>query len=270
MFGKRYPEEEQYDTRPWLARLRPNSTPVHEFRGCLARAPATDALALSSDQPVLIQVNENGEPQSERGAALMQTQNEACERAGLPVADAFTTTYLPPHFRLRVLYFTCYLWFFGTIVLLSCVAVPIYIGRGWVYAMGYPTIHDAYTWTMGLYTLIGCLLVWKELKRLHRRGVPTPQRLIRNIIVNGGQTLYLSIMIGIVLPILVAMVVDFHVILPVRLWLGHVQKLELHLAESWAVGLIYIKMGMRAARVDGQNELYQAWQRVCTFKMCLR
>ncbi|KIO34092.1 hypothetical protein M407DRAFT_3567 [Tulasnella calospora MUT 4182] len=262
MFGKRYPEEEQYDTRSWLARLRPNPAPSHEFRGCLARAPATDALALSSDQPVLIQVNEKGEPQSERGAALMQSQNEACDRAGLQVNDAFTTTYLPPHFKLRILYFTSYLWFFGTIVLLSCVAVPIYIGRGWVYAIGYTTIHDAYTWTIGLYNLIGCLLVWKEIKRLHRRGVPTPQRLLRNLIVNGGQVLYLLIMIGIVLPILVSMVVDFHVILPVRLWLGHVLKPELHLAESWAVGLIYIKMGMRVARVDGENELYQAWQRI--------
>lgn len=262
MFGNRFPEEEQYDTRSWLARLNPNSVPCHEFQGRLARAPATDALALSSDQPVLIQVNEKGEPQSERGAILMRSQNEACERAGLQVADAFTVTYLPPHFRLRILYFTCCLWFFGTIVLLWCVAGPIYIGRGWVYAAGYAPIHDAYTWTIGLYTLISCLLVWKELKRLHRRGVPTPQRFLRNVIVNGGQTLYLVIMIGIILPILVSMVVDFHVVLPLRLWLGHVQKPELHLAESWAIGLIYIKMGMRAARVDGENDLYQAWQRI--------
>ncbi|KAG9018782.1 hypothetical protein FRB90_009786 [Tulasnella sp. 427] len=262
MLGKRDPDEERYDTRSWFDRLRPSSRPVYEFRGCLARAPATDALALTSDQPVLIQVNENGEPQSERGDALMRSQNEACERAGLTVTEAFTITYLPPNFRLRILYFTCYLWFFGTGLLLSCFAVPVYIGRGWIHALGYPPTHDAYTWSFGLYTLIAGIIVWKELKRLNRRGLPTPQRFLRTVMVNGSQSIYLLVMIGIVLPILVALVVDFYVVLPIRLWFGNVEKLELHLTESWAVGLLYVKMGMRAARVDGENELYQAWQRI--------
>lgn len=262
MYGKRYDTEEQFDTRPWSARLRPSSTPNLEFRGALVRVPATDAMTMTSNQPVLIQVDEKGNPKTDQGKLVMQAQNEAVIRAGLTVADTFTITYIPPDFRTRVIYFTCYFWCFGTLLLLCCLAVPIYIGRGWVYATGYPPIHDAYTWTMGLYTLIAALFGWKEVKRLHRRGVPTPQRLLRNIVVNGGQLLYMVVMIGIVIPILIALVVDFHLVVPFRLWLGQIDKVEVHVAESWAIGLILIQMGTKV-RVNGENELYQAWQRVC-------
>ncbi|KAG8904942.1 hypothetical protein FRB99_000996 [Tulasnella sp. 403] len=266
MFGIRKPEEEQFDPRSPLARvlgfLKWEESPATVFMGDFIRAPATDMLVLPPDEPALIRVNEQGEARTPRGATLKQLQDETCQKAGLSPEQAFTVVYIPPNFRLRILFFLLSFWCWGAMFVTSYLGVPVCVGRFIIYALGMKPVHDAYTWTIGTYVVLTLVILYKEVRRLSRKGCPTPQRVAKKILFKGTQLGYLFFAIGVLLPLLVALVVEFYIILPGRVYLGGLTKPEIHLVETWAIGVLYVKLGWRLSRRNNQNETHMAFQRI--------
>ncbi len=226
--------------------------------GSLVRAPAVDALVLPPGTPAFVRVNEAGDPETERDAETKRIQDEACSKAGLSVEDAFIVVRVPDHFRTRLLAFGASLWGLGVGLCLGLGGLPIFMGRGILYMIGRPVVHDAYSWTVGLYALLMIAVLFRSAKRIIRKGLTTPQRLLRGFVVAWSQRVYMISVVGIVIPTLISLAVDCYVIFPIRLWLQPTTKLEVHVVESWAIGLIYAKMYFKMA----PNDVYVNFRRV--------
>ncbi|KAG8918064.1 hypothetical protein FRC02_002676 [Tulasnella sp. 418] len=268
MYGTRQPAEEAYSevglVEQLLAKLR--GTPITQktvFQGGFLRVPNTDTGAFPTNKPALIRVDEEGHPITEAGAELMHIQDEATRKAGRDVDKDFMVVYVPPHLRYRVITFIVLFWLTGALTVILGLGVPIAVGRHIIQLCGTSPVHDGYTLIIGLYCVWGFVFVYRILFRIvKRRRYTTPQRLLLKLSAWLAASVYLVTMLGIVLPILLALVIDFYIILPIRLRLGTLDLPRIHVVESWAVGLLYAKIGIRLMRMEEANDISLALEAI--------
>ncbi|KAG8880094.1 hypothetical protein FRB97_001080 [Tulasnella sp. 331] len=263
MFGGRWVDEEMFDLRGpvsrWTDWFTGQPRRYSKFRGGFRRAPAVDSVVFPPNTRGLVVVNEEGRPISQQEVELAVLQDEACRKVGAAPEDSFTLLYVPPFFRLRIYLFICSLWITAAAATLACLAVPVYLGRASVHLVGRAPIHDGYTWTIGVYILWALALMWKECQRQSRRGISTPQRMLKNATSRVLGIAYLVVTIGIITPILLALVINFYLILPVRIDLG-MSKPDIHIVDMWALGLIYMKIGDSMSRWHLPNKHTRAFR----------
>lgn len=56
--------------------------------------------------------------------------------------------------------------------------------------------------------------------------------------------------LGLVIPILISLVMDFYVVLPIRLVMNPELKPRIRIVDAWAIGLLYAKIGIHAHRLQ--------------------
>lgn len=267
MYGRRVADEEMFDIRSWLERLRDGyagwDRRYSKFRGGFRRAPAVDSLMLPPNKRALLVVDEIGVPTSEEDLRLMHLQDEACRKMGLVPEESFELLYVPPHFRTRIYLFILSFWLSSAFACLASFAIPIYVGRACVHATGREPLHDGYTWSIGVYVIWMLMILSKELQRLARRGLQTPQRMAKAAVSWAIGVAYLATALLVVIPILLALVINFYLVLPVRLDLG-LSKPVIHLVDIWALGLVYMKIGESMSRWHPPNRHTHAFRRVCS------
>lgn len=266
------PEEEQFDPSAWPVRLwrwwKKLQPPTLVHRGTRVRVPALDALPLPPRPWTFIEVDDSDQPVNEKGWQRKHYQDEVCISYGADPATSFTVIYRPPNFKLRLAIFTVSMWTFLVYLICQMIFLPIMLGRKLISLANLAPVHDVYTWTIGVYTALGVLLLIKEIKRLHRKR-PTPQRFAKKVFFKAPQVIYMALMLGVVIPLLTSLAVDVLLVHPVRIWLGYPGKPHIHLVESWACGVLYIRIGMKAHGLDARNPLYVAFMRVRSFHVHL-
>jgi E3 ubiquitin-protein ligase MARCH6 len=67
---------------------------------------------------------------------------------------------------------------------------------------------------------------------------------------------------GLILPLLVALVVDAYVLLPIRLSLKKSDTPTIHIWEEWALGVVLARIGMRVMEMQPPNEYSRALELV--------
>ncbi|TFK17884.1 hypothetical protein FA15DRAFT_675738 [Coprinopsis marcescibilis] len=276
-FGGRYPAEE-FRTDKWFhwPWSDPDTEEQWHLDGTLRRVPATDNIALPRTVRATAQVNADGTPFDDEAAQLMALQNSEAEKARHDVDKDYVVVFIPPMFRYRVFTFIFLLWIAGALFLGVSVALPVQLGRSFFSLFTTREVHDGYSFIVGFYSLWTCYLCGRAIDRLdkqHRRRVqnaasesdrPRDVRIlaIKRTLFWMCKVAYMGFFLGVVIPILVAFVIDLYVVLPIRSTLNPSVTPRVRVVDSWAIGLLYAKIAMHLVQIQPTNQVAQGIKRV--------
>ncbi|OAX41033.1 hypothetical protein K503DRAFT_713394 [Rhizopogon vinicolor AM-OR11-026] len=262
MFGDRHSEEEftaQFDN--WIAFLRRSTsdteaaTKTHD--GTFRRVPASDNIALPKDMRATAEVLADGTPANPTAKALVDAQNAEALKAKRDIKNDYLIVYFPPNFRLRIFGFIASVWTVVAVLAAIFIAVPVQMGRRFFGVFTLKELHDGYSFLAGIYLLWACYLVSLAAERMdkrrQRRGGDGPRAefavfFIKRSFLWFSKIAYMGIFLGIIIPILLALVIDLYIIMPVRLTLNPTMDIRIRIVDMWALGLVYGKIFMRINR----------------------
>lgn len=265
-FGGRHPAEEV----TW--RITKSGAAKQKHDGSFRRVPATDQIALPRDIRATARVHEDGTPYDDEAASLLAIQNQEAEKAKHDPAKDYMIVYIPPLFRYRLIGFISVMWMACAVLLGAAVAIPIQLGRMTFATFGHRReVHDGYSLIVGFYMLWACYLVGKSVDRLDKRRQrvrvddgPEKTADLRWFVFKRGllwvaKSVYMSLALGVVVPILLGIVVDLYIVYPARMLMAPAGKpLGLHkvrLVDAWALGLIYGKIALHATNLQPPNDV---------------
>ncbi|KAF5383819.1 hypothetical protein D9615_003736 [Tricholomella constricta] len=272
-FGGRHPAEERSKRWRLFSSQPREEAPVAD--GSFRRVPATDNLALPRDMRATVGVTENGEPVDEQASQLMADQNAETEKAKRNINEDFMIVYIPPAFRYRVICFIALLWVIGAILLGLTVALPILLGRR-VFELFTPRdVHDGYSLIVGFYLLWGFYLVGSAIDRLDKRRqrvsgfgdrtrtrADLPVLVIKRGLLWLAKSGYMALCLGIVIPTLISFVIDLYIILPIRFTIDPAMTPRIRVVDTWALGLLYVKIALHATRIQPPNRISRGIQHI--------
>jgi E3 ubiquitin-protein ligase MARCH6 len=262
MFGGRHDSEEySSEWRPWSQILRSSGT-KHTSRirdGNFRRVPATDHIALPREMRATARVTEDGSPFDEDARATIEAQNAEAEKAKRIVKDDYTVVHLPPNFRERLIVLIISLWLIGAGFLGLLFSAPILLGRAvFTLTLG-REVHDGYSLIVGFYLLWSCYVFGKAVdrmdKRRQRRGGDGPRGDLPIYVFKRGvlwciKITYMIIFLGVVVPTLIATVVELYLLLPIRYALDPSITPRLRIADMWCLGILYSKIALHASHLQ--------------------
>jgi len=273
-FGGRHPREE-FSPKNWRDNFVREAVHVVDegdiANGSFRRVPAVDNVALPRDMRATVSVNAEGEPVDDEAKELMELQNAEAEKAKRNVKVDFMIVYIPPHFRYRIICFIALLWMFGSVMLGLSVALPITLGRSFFRLFTARDIHDGYSFIVGFYLVWMCYIIGKAVDRLdkrrQRRSGDGPRANLHVLVLKRGllwvaKTIYMAFFLGIIIPILLAVVIDLYIILPIRLEWDPAMTPRIRVVDAWALGLLYAKIAMYAHRIEPPNRITRGLQHV--------
>lgn len=287
MFGGQYPDEMQPSLTftKWLSSFRSHlseewsevpeaQSSSNTFDGSFRRVPAQDNIALPREIRATVAVDKYGNPVDENAQRLMEIQNAEAEKAKHQIADDYTVVYIPPHFGVRIIIFMVALWLVGSMVLVTSLALPIHLGRVVFTVLFNREVHDGYSLVVGFYMLWTCFLIGKTLDRADKRrqrsdgDEPRGEWIVyvfKRSILWIGQLLWMLFWMGFVIPTLVALVMEVYIVHPLRLIVQPDLVLNIHVINSWAIGLLYTRMAISTVRFRPETRVDLAINRVSGF-----
>ncbi|KAJ7036506.1 hypothetical protein C8F04DRAFT_953656 [Mycena alexandri] len=269
-FGGRYPQEE-YSSKHWTFMLLRFDHENVVKDGSFRRVPASDNISLPRDMRATAAVTEHGEPVDDEARELIVMQNEEAIKAKRHVTEDYVVVYIPPYFQYRVCLFIAILWVMGAMFLGILFALPIQLGRSF-FALFVPrTVHDGYSFIAGSYLLWACYLIGRAVDRLdkrrQRRGGDETRADLRLLVIKRGllwtaKITYMTLFLGILIPTLISLVVDLYIILPIRLSLDPTLIPRIRIVDSWAMGLLYMKIMLHINRTQPPNPITRGVQHI--------
>jgi E3 ubiquitin-protein ligase MARCH6 len=262
-FGDNRPEE-QYTPRRWFGADINDPELSSRRDGTFRRVPATDNLALPRDMRATARVTESGQPYDKAAEELIKTQNAEALKAKRDINFDYRVVYIPPGFRYRIFAFILSMWAIGAVILGISVALPITLGRSVFRLFISRDVHDGYSLILGFYLLVACYLCGRAIDRLdkrrQRRSPEGPRADLKVLVVKRGllwlaKISYMMVTLGVLLPILVALVMDLYVILPIRLALDPSMNPRIRIVDAWALGLLYVKIAFHAHRIQPNSRI---------------
>lgn len=259
LFGGRHPDEEILAPPPKTGEKR-----TTHLRGTFRRVPNTDNIALVKGQPATIEVDEEGRPVSDKDARLMLLQNAEAEKNNRTVKDDYVIAYMPPHFQYRACAFVAAVWIICSVFLATVLAVPILLGRGFFKLFLPYDVHDGYSFVAGFYLLWTCWLVSNAINRMERhrqrRGGGQERAdlalyFVKRSLLWSAKAAYMALCLGVLIPTLIAIVMELYVILPVRHEFHPDQQPRIRIVDMWALGLLYTKILLRVQRVQPMGRI---------------
>lgn len=240
--------------------------------GAFRRVPATDNVVLPRDMRVTAGVTADGQPVDDAARVLMVQQNEEVQRAGRQIKDEFVVVYIPPYFRYRIFCFIAVMWAIGASILGIAVGLPVLLGRRFFEMFTTRNVHDGYSLIVGFYMMWGFYLLGSSIDRLDRRrqrtsgerhrGQDLPIVVIKRGAVLVVKSLYMALCLGILIPTLISFVIDLYIVLPIRFTLDPGMTPRIRVVDTWALGLIYVKIALHANRLQPPNQFSRGIQHV--------
>lgn len=266
MFGDRHPMEEytpQYTSWTVSAMtffgIHHPKTMYKNYDGVFRRVPACDGVVLPQDMRATAAVQADGLPIDQAAARLIELQDAEAEKAKRNVDADYTVVYIPPHFRYRILLFFAALWIGFAIFVAGVFSLPILLGRSFFKLFIPRDVHDGYSFITGFYLLWTCYIISRALdrmdKRRQREGHDGPRAefslfVIKRSLLWLAKISYMVLFLGLVIPTLISFVMDFYVILPIRLAVNPALQPRIRVVDTWALGLLYAKIAVQAHRLQ--------------------
>ena len=272
-FGGRHPEEE-YAPKTWRALLFWSNMEMTEddaLDGSFRRVPATDNIALPRDMRATVPVTAAGEPVGDDAIKLMALQNAEAIKAKRSIKDDYTIVYLPPFLRYRIIGFITLLWILGAVFIGFGIALPIQLGRSFFKLFTSREVHDGYSFIIGFYLVWMCYLFARAIDRLdkrrQRKGGDGPRPDLYILVLKRGllwiaKITYMMLSLGIVIPVLLATVIDLYIVLPIRFTLDPTLTPRIRVVDTWALGLLYAKIAFHAHNIQPPNRITRGLQHV--------
>lgn len=285
-----------------------DATGRHDVQdGNFARVPASDTVAFpeanqnqnaDADErpkpptryPMLIPTNEAGAPFDQRGMDAIQAQDDAARKALRDPKEDYQVVYLPPNFVWRVVGFVLYLWGAGACGVVFALGTPILVGRIVLDEIIGTPGHDGYSLLVGscvIWFVITCMRhgvnVGVDLDRTLRdegNTIPSEKDILKaslrstgrqllGLLILAGKNVAIWTMIGLVIPLLLATVLQLYLVLPVRVAMYPVAEgsvVTLHLWEDWALGCVLASILVRSGHMQQpRTGLIRSWDQVGFF-----
>lgn len=265
LFGKEVPEEQGHHVRrTWKAWFlgrkasleendaseedeRPKQEDVYFVRdGRLVRVPKLDHIRIPKGSPVFVEVDENNQ------------RVDGLEEEGIHANENMVTrVYIPPWFRVRIGLFVFAVWIFAAATGVSVTILPLLFGRRILYAFAQNNeqVNDIYAFSLGIYVLgaaIYSILHLPKLASYIRNRIQTiPPRhhsILRSAVRIATRTLsiiYVYSSFAVLLPILLAFLLELYVLLPLHSFFGTSSTHVVHLVQDWTLGILYIRIFTR-------------------------
>lgn len=275
MFGGRHQAEEfSHAQWPWsrFRSAKPSPGPQLVRDGTFRRVPATDDIALPREMRATAQVTEDGVPVDEEARVLIAAQNAEAEKAKRPIKGDYTVVYIPPHFRQRLIAFIGVLWLIGATSLAFFLITPMLLGRAVFSIMLGREVHDGYSFIVGVYLFWACYAFGKAIdrmdKRRQRRGGDGPRAelafyVAKRSLLWSVKISYMVLFLGIVVPTLIAIVVELYLLMPIRYFFNSQTTARIRLVDMWCLGILYTKISIHANQLRPPNRITSGLQTVC-------
>jgi E3 ubiquitin-protein ligase MARCH6 len=261
--------------RPWPFSARDSATEDTDINyvrdGTFKRVPATDNIALSKDMPAVVELDRYGEPADDESRALIAAQDAEAEKAKRDPFYDYTPVYIPPHFWRRLIACIFVLWSLAAAGLGVVLSAPILLGRATFRLVLEREVHDGYSFILGFYLLWGCYTFGKAIdrmdKRRQRRGGDGPRTDLliyatKRSILWSLKISYMIISMGIVIPILIAIVMELYLLLPIRYVLNPHVTPRLRIVDMWCLGILYTKVAIHAVQLRPPSRVTSGLQTV--------
>ncbi|KAG6852930.1 hypothetical protein C0991_008075 [Blastosporella zonata] len=270
-FTGRHPAEERSRRWPFFWSSS-GGEGVFTTEGTFRRVPSTDNVVLPRDMHVTVAVSADGQPIDDAARELMTKQNVEVTRAGHHIKDEFVVVYIPPHFRYRILCLIVLVWTIGAFAIGIAVALPISLGRRFFEMFTPKAVHDGYSLLVGFYLLWGFYIVGSSIDRLDRRrqrasgerhrGQDLPIVVLKRGAVWVTKSVYMALCLGVLIPTLISFVIDLYIVLPIRFTLDTGMTPRIRVVDTWALGLIYVKIALHANRIQPPNRFSRGIQHI--------
>lgn len=106
-------------------------------------------------------------------------------------------------------------------------------------------------------------------KRRQRRGGDGPRPDLYILVLKRGllwiaKITYMMFSLGIVIPVLLAIVIDLYIVLPIRFTLDPTLTPRIRIVDTWALGLLYAKIAFHAHNIQPPNRITRGLQNIMT------
>jgi E3 ubiquitin-protein ligase MARCH6 len=300
MFGERKNDEEGYTYHPsWtsicMLQKADAENPVLpgefgpldqvHFRrtGRFVRAPASDSVRRLKGTAVFLPVDE-----SNRRLDIHPSLDPLNGPTGANNPE-WRLVYLPPMFKLRLTLVVVGIWGFTAATGVGITIGPLLLGRYILGRLVPPNVrlNDIYAFSVGLYITAGAVFCLSKLPTIYQKAISTfgpitavpatsPSMLqkLQQFLLRTAKVSYVLTAFAIVIPTLVAMIIEFYVIIPLHTAFGEAatpstsaavplpppqpsgeQQLgnrvhTLHFVQDWTLGVLYVKMMGRMMLLD--------------------
>lgn len=278
MFDERNADEEGYHyRRTWKAWLLGAKGDVEQpilddkaaaeavgdvyFRrnGRFVRAPASDSVRRPKGSSVFIPVDQDNH--------RLDGADDPPDGPYGAESPNYRLVYLPPMFRTRIGFVVLGIWVFAAVTGVSVTIGPLLLGRAVLKSL-VPTetkLNDIYALSIGLYIVGGIAIVASKLPvaiAFVRRAFappaapaapPSKLHAITAWTVRAAKLSYMFTSFAIVLPTLVALMIEFYVIIPIHTYFLGDEQHVVHFIQDWTLGVLYIKMMGRMALLDAES-----------------
>jgi hypothetical protein len=133
-------------------------------------------------------------------------------------------------------------------------------------------VHDGYSFIVGFYLIWVCYLIARAVDKLDRRRKRRsdddgPRAELGLLVAKRGllwlaKVGYMAFSLGIVVPILLAIVIDLYIVLPIRFSVNPGMVPRIRIVDQWALGLLYAKIGIYVQRIQPPNRISVGLQHV--------
>ncbi|MBE3046043.1 hypothetical protein IMZ48_26585, partial [Candidatus Bathyarchaeota archaeon] len=185
--------------------------------------------------------------------------------------DQYKLAYLPPNFKMRLVYFIVLLWVFAAVTGVGLTIVPLMVGRRLFKALlpDHVRTNDIYAFSIGIYVLgtlaysvlragviTAKLRVWAAKAGAAFLDPGAPRR-AASIVSRWLQFVYVYFNIFIFFPLLASTLMELYVIVPLHTYLHPPREgaapheagvHTIRAVQAWTLGLLYLKLASRVLR----------------------
>ena len=234
--------------------------------GKYVRTPGSDQVRIPKGATTFIEVDEN----DKRLDGIKDGDEDPYGRK----MNLFMKVYIPPFFSTRIATFVCLIWLFAAFTGVSVTIVPLLFGR-WVFARLAPNhlrMNDIYAFSIGIYVLGSAVWAVLNNRRIrdyihasispHAANVTSVVHKMKAIAVRVLSLLYAYFALGILLPCLFSLLLEFYIIIPLHTYLLNKSNVAasknqvseiltvapfpvIHIIQDWTLGVLYVKMFAR-------------------------
>jgi len=147
-----------------------------------------------------------------------------------------------PTFSTRITILFAWMWLFSIILGLSVTLIPLLLGSRLFH---FSKMHDIYAYGIGLYTLMGTILLTEfafEKFTLLSRNEDNLKSSLWTGFVGLMKWTYLIGIAGILLPLVYGACLDLCMIIPFKRYIAPEASAEMQLLQVWTLGVIHLRI----------------------------